>query len=267
MSSLAAAANLGFATTDSVSVGTNAQYCSFEVAEVLFVEKGGWMTNRASACVFHAIEWALGELQGNGTIDSLYRTHMPVIPCVGESIEVDTFESTGTVVGTRRKLTSRDRARVRRELKSASGGAEAGGAVGGESTTMDMIDFIGVFAFWLVVSGCVVAVTSAPKVVAYCKRRFGGPLRVEIRSTQQRHEAMTRDASSFGLKAAVDKSEVSANDENAMLREVLRQLGGLHTELAAVKAGQLAKLPGDVSQRRRPGWEDQDATDTVTELS
>ena len=230
---------------------------------MLFVEKGGWMTNRESTCVFNAIEWALGELEANGTVDSLYRTHMPVVQCVGESVELDTFESTGTEVGSRRKLTSRDRARVRRKLKGgAGGGAAAGGAEAG-STTMGMVDFVGVFAFWIVITIGVVTVTTVPKIVAFCKRKFGGPLRVEVQSS--RGDDLARDASAFGLKAAVDKTNI-ANDENAMLREVLRQLGGLHNEIAAVKAGQDATVKG-LGASPRPGWAaPQDEVDTLADV-
>lgn len=237
---------------------TDAAFCSFEVSRVIFVETGGWITSSESLCVFNAIEWALGVLERNGTIDRLYRNYMPEVQCAGDNIaELDTLESTNTVNSNteeserrqRRSLdvTSSDSVSPHRKLKSGAGSGEgtaAGASVADSSTiTFGSKDFIGVFTLWGLITVAVLLANGVPKIVAFCKNCSAGSARVDVKSGRTKTSPrlkMVRNATSFGLQAAVEKSEVSVDDENAMLREVLRQLGGIHAELSAVKAEQTA---------------------------
>ena len=133
---------------------TRADYCTFRVASTLYVATGGWMANRQSACVQYALEWALYELQANGTIDQLYRNYMPITACAtAAAVDVATLESTGTSTR-RRSLAAEAPAAPHAQATRARGGARGrrlasrSSSPGGSTDTlsqvqMDLLDFVG----------------------------------------------------------------------------------------------------------------------------
>jgi len=214
---------------------TDPKYCTFEVAETLWSEMGGWMTNMESNCVQYALEWALYGLQANGTTDNLYRKYMPIAPCAKESaVATDSFESTNTEA---RRLSndkfhvgippssrpmasgSTDRHRKRR-LKSEA--AQGGGS--GATTRMSAFDFVGIFLMWGIATGMVLLYlfgvklyqipTVAERIVRFRIKHLGYVVPEETPSDE-----------------CGRNKNISINNENAMLREVLRQLGLLQHDI------------------------------------
>ena len=60
----------------------------------------GWMTSRLSPCVQYAIDWALFQLEYNGTVDQLYRSYVPIAPCTSAQASAgETGTSTSPCAG------------------------------------------------------------------------------------------------------------------------------------------------------------------------
>ena len=213
----------------------DADNCLFKVSEVIFVDKGGWMTNRESSCVLNALEWGLGELEYNGTIDSFYRQYMPVVQCAGETAVVDTLESTGTT-SERRQLTSREEhSRSRRRLKGAAEGAVTSSD---ESSAMTVLDFVGVFSLWGLASLAVLGFTLIPKVISHCKRN---------RKVDVTEEDGNRERVGIKRGDTMKTLGISADDENAMLRELLSQMRGLQSDVTALKKQNNESEPAEMA--------------------
>lgn len=221
---------------------TNADYCNFEVAEVLFSGDGGWMTNRESPCVAYAVEWALYQLEMNGTIDKLYRQYMPVAPCASTvATEVTTFESTSTTA--RRQLNAHSSERAtkphagggvastatsRRRLTSKSSRPVATAAEDpGASIRMGVLDFVGVFTLWGGTSVILVLIT----VFWVLKARFCTKKKVvDSVEGEQARVGVKLAPSEFGLP-----EDINLDNESAMLRALLKQMGGIYREIVEVK--------------------------------
>ena len=91
-----------------ISARSNAKYCQHRIAEGIFQEVGGWVTQQSSGCVNIAISYALHKLASNGTIDQMMLNYFPELSCKDTStdMEVASFESSGTEMERRRRLTS-----------------------------------------------------------------------------------------------------------------------------------------------------------------
>jgi len=208
-------------------------YCDFRVAEVIYASNGGWMTNRASECVQYAIEWAMYQLESNGTTDAIYRKYVPVAACASQTeLEMATFESTGTEARrSRRRLADGADATDgatglsthQRRLKSSRSMTSSGSESSSTLTQMDTRDVAGIFVFWG-------AVTVA--LMAYAGGRWIMRRRREIRPDGNPSADMVVDdetstsvVHTYGLPA-----NINLNNESALLHEVLRQMGGLHDD-------------------------------------
>jgi len=198
---------------------TDPGYCSFAIAEVLFAASGGWMTNPHSYCVQHAIEWALFQLESNGTVDRIYSSYMPLTPCAGESQEVTTLEETETVTERRRLNTRGERpsarsrtgpaassregraGRPRRDAQHRGRRLETSGdadeASDSQVAAMATTDFIGIFLIWAFVTVMVLMPTTAK----YIKEKWDAAARPQVAKLSD--DSDTQDAAAGGSTDAL----------------------------------------------------------------
>ena len=195
------------------------------------------------------IEYALTVLELNGTLDAIYRKYMPVTPCKSEAaLEIEGFESTGTSAegsSSRRRLLDVEPTlgkldvelhdtspSSRRRLKSKSSGAKSSGGDSSNQTQMDLFDFVGIFIIWGVVTSVVLIHTAYLQLVSRFPFFALPGMRVKPK------------ASPLG--------NISADNEGAMLREMLRQMQFLQGEVRAINDANLAQAASKPGLRRGP---------------
>lgn len=158
------------------------EFCSLEVAQVLFPARAGWVVSHSDACVAHTFEWALHEAEATGVIERAKRKWFP--RSLGEcppstssggsggsgagSSGGDSGASSGANGGSSSgSSSSGGAARRRRQLQAAGGSLLAvngstlsgmGAAPASVSASlaasgvsqMELLDFSGVFLAWCV---------------------------------------------------------------------------------------------------------------------
>jgi len=137
------------------------RFCNLRLVETIAPDAGGWVTNRASACVAQAIEWGMAVLKVDGALDNLFSQFNPVVPC-------------GTASGA-------DEGRRLATASSASGsGSGTAGDSEGEEDMLDVGDFWGLFVLWLVAT---VGVISWEFVVVHHARRLTDTIGTTVSDT------------------------------------------------------------------------------------
>jgi len=182
---------------------TDLKYCNLLDVESLAPSMGGWMTNRQSSCVQHAMEWALQTLIDVGDNQRLYlKWAPPTRGCyTGENGEAAAARAGGrrlsssvlshelapdrhslrSSAASARRLARAAGEPVRRLSSSGGGGGAAVGAVGAATDEEDgiggqaqLFDFLGLFILW---GSCTIFVVSCtllgPHLVALeCTKRL-----------------------------------------------------------------------------------------------
>jgi hypothetical protein len=169
---------------------TDPAYCKFQVAQLVFGQEAGWMTGRQNTCVRDAFEWALLQLQANGTMNQIMERHFPTAPCgvtrAGRRLASTVLEQSGeegsTLGPTPDAYASAEDMEedVEEEARMASGrGLQSSGSSSGSSPTspsssvsqttqFELWDFLGLYAMWVIATVLVLL----SNTMQACQRRW-----------------------------------------------------------------------------------------------
>ena len=238
--------------TEFLALRANATYCRLRLAEVVFPGQGGWFTNRQSPCVQMSVSYALSTLDTSGALENITRTWMPQAQCAS---------TTTPSAGRRLEQEAEASDPHGRRLPASAGGAAGGGAAaseGGEEATtvprMGIMDFLGLFIVWGIISVSMVLWAALPKRLHHAaEQKFLKTNLIEsVLSAPSSAPSAEMDVSSAGdtngvtrivaenvevsdgsievSPAAVrlidspPKRSLNLDNEGAMLREVLKDL-------------------------------------------
>ena len=158
---------------------TDPQFCKLEVAQVMAPARGHWLTNRQSWCVAAALNYAIAEMDITGDLELRIAKYFPKLSCGDKDAaqmddhwqEAESVDDTASEeeagsgdVGRRRRLSKKDATTAtthnRRRLSSAGGGGGGGG--GGGVPKMEILDFLGMFIIWMIVTAWMLLWTCTP---------------------------------------------------------------------------------------------------------
>jgi len=193
---------------------TDVGFCKLEIAQVMAPARGHWLTNRQSPCVAAALNYAISEMDIRGDLELKIAKYFPKISCgdtsAGGGEMDDNWEEAEDEEGSRRsrrQLSKKDATvatKHRRRLSAAGGSGGGGGGV----PKMEILDFLGMFIIWLIVTVWMLVWTYA--IPDKCKSSFR---KLWIKTV------------TLGKNDGEGKEEVDVNNDSLVLREVLKQLG------------------------------------------
>jgi len=248
---------------------TDGVNCQMEMAETLFSESGGWATNRNSECVQHALDYALYVLQTNGTVDQIYRSYSPIAACgTTSSSSTRRLHEPSTEPRMEGNMQAEMLANEDAEGGADGGAGVHGRRLSGHGAqglaAMNLYDFGGVVFIWFIATVLVVLYTTGLRLQIFLNERrkkrearraealgrLGQNIKMTVMAPNyatgkkadkngllnalrvlagHRAPKPVRDpecANEFGLKPGMN-----VDNESLMLREVLRQLGGLNRQI------------------------------------
>ena len=249
-----------------------AEYCHFRVAETLFPDSGGWVTNKRNQCVRQAMEYGLQYLKSNGTLDAIHREHFREAACALEP---------GVIGASARRLTSTAEAErndgalhgvtdgaiwlgnaaiMGRLLGAAgaAGGAVAGGAASElAQQTMKLEDFAGVLCVWAVatVAMLVVACTRIAESSAETRART----RTSTSSTETETETETVTETETKMAGGDDSADGVAPTKRLGIVKVVGKL--LSIRRARAPGVRLEVLRNKVAAMRGAATPNKEGTD------
>ena len=232
-----------------LTLRTEPRCCHFEIAQTMFAATGGWASNFDSGCVRQAIDWGLYQLTFNGTIDSLERRHFPAAPCAADDGggARRLSEAAPGVTGWMEALLSRFRSDSAsdaggRRLQQRGTGQVAAAAASSSSDDdkqMHIDDFVGIFVLWGVTTIFVLLpfVSVLPSAFRTLSQKLAQALQPREWPTLTVDEKTTRTAHPPSADHAIDPATglpvgIDVNNENMMLRELLRQMHDLHGKVS-----------------------------------
>jgi hypothetical protein len=147
---------------------TDVGFCKLEIAQVMAPARGHWLTNRKSPCVAAALNYAISEMDIRGDLELQIAKYFPKISCgdtsAGGGEMDDNWEEAEDEEGrrrSRRQLSKKDATvatKHRRRLSAAGGSGGGGGGV----PKMEILDFLGMFIIWLIVTAWMLLWTCTP---------------------------------------------------------------------------------------------------------
>lgn len=147
---------------------TDVGFCKLEIAQVMAPARGHWLTNRKSPCVAAALNYAISEMDIRGDLELKIAKYFPKISCgdtsAGGGEMDDNWEEAEDEEGSRRsrrQLSKKDATvatKHRRRLSAAGGSGGGGGGV----PKMEILDFLGMFIIWLIVTVWMLVWTCTP---------------------------------------------------------------------------------------------------------
>ena len=256
---------------------TNASFCKLEVAQVMAPARGHWLTNRQSWCVAAALNYAIAEMDITGDLELRIAKYFPKLSC-GEKDgaqmddhwqEAESVDDTASEeeagsgdAGRRRRLSKKDATTAtthnRRRLSSAGGGGGGGG--GGGVPKMEILDFLGMFIIWMIVTAWMLLWTCTPLAAVAPPLGYGTALVTcappPLRALPPHSCALrgsVADAIPDKCKANFRKlfvrtvtlgqddgssaDQVDVNNDSLVLREVLKQLGEIREQQKTLTNG------------------------------
>lgn len=191
---------------------TQGPNCKISIAGgSLFFSSAGWVTNfNSSRCVQRSIEYALHQMQGDGTLIQILAKYLPAAAC-GAASDEETEDG-------------------HRRLKGGSAGgdaaAAAAGADAGSEFTMPVKDFFGLFVVWCVATFIILSI----KVGLHC---FESRMRKSKTATDEGGDDEGGFASAiegavdavFGKQHTEYPPDLDIHNTTAMLRYLVKHLG------------------------------------------
>lgn len=144
---------------------TDVGFCKLEVAEVMAPARGHWITNRKSWCVAAALNYAIAEMDMLGSLELTIAKHFPKLPCGDTSAggdQMDDYWEEGAEEEDRRsrRLSQKDATTATKHRRRLSDSGSSGGS--GGVPKMEILDFLGMFIIWMIVTVWMLFWTCAP---------------------------------------------------------------------------------------------------------